>query len=202
AQDARTALSQAMSDRTELPKRFAEDPEALRVLLKSADTLDAFATGLSPQETAVQGFADARGILPWPALGRVILKSGETDAKGVTRPGVTVATRPHALVTSPWAATIRYRGPLLDYGNVMILEPGGGYLLILAGLETVYGDVGDVVAAGAPLGLMGGTTANGADILVPTTDGSGAGGSETLYLELRQGAEPIDPISWFAANED
>ena len=84
----------------------------------------------------------------------------------------------------------------------MILEPGGGYLLILAGLETVYGDVGDVVAAGAPLGLMGGTTANGADILVPATDGSGATGSETLYLELRQGAEPIDPISWFAANED
>ena len=202
AQDARTALSQAISDRTELPKRFTEDPAALKALLKSADTLGAFATGLSPQENAVQGFAEARGNLPMPALGRVILKPGETDAKGVTRPGLTLATRPLALVISPWAATIRYRGPLLDYGNVMILEPGGGYLLILAGLETVYGEVGDVVAAGAPLGLMGGSAANGADILVPATDGSGATGSETLYLELRQGAEPIDPLTWFAAIEE
>ena len=60
------------------------------------------------------------------------------------------------MVISPWAATIRYTGPLLDYGNVMILEPGGGYLLVLAGLEQVYGTVGDVVARGAALGLMGG----------------------------------------------
>ena len=202
AQTARTALSQAISDRTELPKRFAEDPEALKALLKSADTLDAFATGLSPQENAVQGFAEAKGALPWPALGRVILQPGETDAKGVTRPGVTLATRPLALVTSPWAATIRYRGPLLDYGNVMILEPGGGYLLILAGLQTVYGEVGDVVASGAALGLMGGTALTGADILSDTADASGANGSETLYLELRQGAEPIDPLSWFAAIEE
>jgi len=202
AQDARAALSKAISDRTDLPKRFTEDPEALKALLQSADTLDAFATGLSPQENTVQGFAEAKGTLPWPVLGRIILRPGETDAKGVTRPGVTLATRPLALVTAPWAATIRYRGPLLDYGNVMILEPGGGYLLILAGLETVYGDVGDVVAAGAALGLMGGTALNGADILSPATDDSGANGSETLYLELRQGAEPIDPVTWFAANED
>jgi len=202
AQEARTTLSKAMSDRTDLPKRFTENPEALRALLQSADTLDAFASGLSPQDAAVQGFAEARGTLPWPVLGRIILKPGETDAKGVTRPGVTLATRPLALITAPWAATIRYRGPLLDYGNVMILEPGGGYLLILAGLETVYGEVGDVVAAGAPLGLMGGAAPDGADILSPSSDDSGANGSETLYLELRQGAEPIDPVTWFAANED
>ncbi len=202
AQEARAALSQAISDRTTLPKRFTEDPEALKALLKSADTLDAFATGLSPQENSVQGFAEAKGSLPWPALGRLILQPGETDAKGVTRPGVTLATRPLALVTSPWAATIRYRGPLLDYGNVMILEPGGGYLLILAGLQTVYGEVGDVVASGAPLGLMGGTALTGADILSDTADASGTDGSETLYLELRQGAEPIDPLSWFAAIEE
>lgn len=202
AQGARTALSQAISDRTDLPKRFTEDPAALKLLLESADTLDAFASGLSAQDTAEPGFDGAKGSLPWPVLGRVILKPGETDARGVTRPGVVLATRPLALVTAPWAATIRYRGPLLDYGNVMILEPGRGYLLILAGLETVYGDVGDVVAAGDPLGLMGGQPAAGADILLPATDDSGANGSETLYLELRQGTEPITPMEWFAADED
>ena len=199
---ARAALNQAISDRTDLPKRFTEDPETLRALLKSADTLDAFSSGLSPQDSTVQGFAHAKGNLPWPVLGTILLRPGETDAKGVKRPGVTLATRALALVTAPWAATIRYRGPLLDYGNVMILEPGGGYLLILSGLQTVYGDVGDVVGAGQPLGLMGGTATSGADILSAEADQGGDSGSETLYVEVRHRAEPVDPLDWFEPNEE
>ena len=206
ATGARAALSQAISDRTDLPKRFTEDPETLKALLKSADTLDAFAGGLAPQDAVVQGFEDAKGGLPWPVLGTILLRPGETDTKGVKRPGLSIATRPLALVTSPWAATIRYRGPLLDYGNVMILEPGGGYLLILSGLETVYGEVGNVVGAGQPLGLMGGTTENAgagdADILSVAADDGGANATETLYLEIRQKAEPVDPLIWFEPNEE
>ena len=202
AQEARAALSQAISDRTDLPKRFIENPDVLKNLLESADTLDAFSSGLSPQDGVVQGFAEAKGALPWPVLGTILLRPGETDAKGVTRPGVTLATRPLALITAPWAATIRYRGPLLDYGNVMILEPGGGYLLILSGMETVYGDVGNVVGAGQPLGLMGGVAAGDADILSGATVDGGASATETLYLEVRQKAEPVDPLEWFAPNEE
>lgn len=197
AQEARTALSQAISDRTDLPRRFTEDPEVLRGLLESADTLDAFAAGLSPDAEAGTSFADARGKLPLPALGIVLRKPGEADAAGVRRPGVTLATQTRALVTAPWPATIRYRGPLLDYGNVMILEPGDGYLLVLAGMETLYGEVGEVVAAGAPLGLMGGAGAASEEFMTLPTDGSGGRGSETLYMELRQGAAPVDPMTWF-----
>ena len=200
-QTARTELSQAMSDRTALPKRITEDPEALKALLASAKTLEGFAKGLAPQENAIEGFDSAQGALEWPVLGHVILKAGETDARGVTRPGVTLATRPRALVTSPWAATIRYRGPLLDYGNVMILEPGAGYLLILAGLDQVYGEVGDVVSRGDALGLMGGTEAGAADILT-AADSAGASDSETLYVELRKGGKPVNPMGWFSANEE
>jgi septal ring factor EnvC (AmiA/AmiB activator) len=116
----------------------------------------------------------------------------------VRRPGLLIATRARALVTAPWPATIRYRGPLLDYGNVMILELGRGYLLILGGLETVYGEVGEVVPSGAALGLMGGPEAMATEFLASTQDGSSAGGSETIYVELRQGADPVDPTDWFA----
>jgi len=193
AQSARTALSQAISDRTTLPKRFTEDPEVLRGLLESADTLEAFVSGLAPDADYAAEFTDAMGALPLPVLGRVLLRPGETDAAGVVRPGLTLATRAQALVTAPWAATIRYIGPLLDYGNVMILEPGGGYLLIFAGLETVYGEVGEVIAAGAPVGMMGGAAAISTD----PQDVGGADGTETLYLELRQGTEPVDPRDWF-----
>lgn len=198
AQTARTALSQAISDRTTLPRRFTEDPAVLRGLLESADTLQAFASGLAITDPNTTDFADARGKLPLPVLGTIIRRSGEADAAGVRRPGLTIATRAHALVTAPHAATIRYTGPLLDYGNVMILEPGGGYLVVLTGLETVYGEVGEVVASGAPLGLMGGGAVTDDGILATAQNGGGARETETLYVELRQGPDAIDPSEWFA----
>jgi murein hydrolase activator len=199
AQDARTALSQAISDRTELPRRFTEDPETLRGLLQSADTLEAFASGLALDDSGNRSFADAKGTLALPVLGTLLRRSMESDAVGVRRPGLTLATRPRALVITPWPATIRYLGPLLDYGNVIVLEPGGGYLLILAGLETVYGQVGEVLAPGAALGLMGGGEPGVAEFLATAQEGGGVQGTETLYMELRQGADPVDPAEWFAA---
>ena len=199
AQEARSALATAIADRTELPRRFTEDPDVLKDLLQSADTLDAFAAGLALDPAATAGFASAKGNLDLPSLGTVLLRPGELDARGVARPGLTIATRPAALVTAPWAATIRYRGPLLDYGNVMIIEPGDGYLIIIAGLRDVFGEVGEVVAKGAALGLMGGEANETADLLAPAKQGGGARETETLYIELREGADVIDPTDWFAA---
>ncbi len=202
AQSARTALSQAISDRTDLPKRFTEDPETLRTLVENADTLEALAAGLALPETGGRdgaGFVAAKGKLALPAQGTLIRRADEADPTGVRRPGLTFATRAQTLVTSPVAATIRYRGPLLDYGNVIILEPGLGYLLIVAGCETLYGEVGEVIAAGAPIGLMGGgLPETGTDAAEPT-EGAGQRETETLYLELRLGAKPVDPAEWFAA---
>jgi septal ring factor EnvC (AmiA/AmiB activator) len=80
----------------------------------------------------------------------------------------------------------------------MILEPGDGYLLVLAGLDVVYGEVGEVVAGGAPLGLMGGSAAVTEEFATDSTDGTGGRETETLYMELRQGAVPVDPLPWFA----
>jgi murein hydrolase activator len=80
----------------------------------------------------------------------------------------------------------------------MILEPGDGYLLVLAGMETLYGEVGEVVAAEAPLGLMGGPKLASAEFVAGAPDGSGGRDTETLYMELRQGARPVDPTEWFA----
>ncbi len=199
AQTARSDLATALADRTQLPRRFTEDPMVLRDLLQSADTLDAFAAGLALDPEATAGFENAKGDIELPALGTVLLRPGEVDARGIARPGLTLATRPAALVTAPWAATIRYRGPLLDYGNVIILEPGDGYLLILAGLSAVFGEVGEVVTKGAALGLMGGRENDSIDLLAPSDAGNTARESETLYIELRFGAKAVDPIDWFAA---
>lgn len=206
-QNARTVLAKAIQDRTDLPRRYLEDPEELQKLSDNADTLDAFATGLSGMETDIgaplEDFGAAKGTLPLPVFGRLLRRADEADAAGIVRPGILVATRPAALVTTPWPATIRYRGPLLDYGNVMILEPAQGYLLVLAGMGSVFGNTGDVLAAGAPVGLMGGQEgaivdgAGGAG-----EEGSGAGGTETLYIELRQEGATVDPGPWFVETKD
>ncbi|MFT4012475.1 MAG: peptidoglycan DD-metalloendopeptidase family protein [Paracoccus sp. (in: a-proteobacteria)] len=207
-QEARRLLASATTDRSDLPPRFGEDPEELRQLIKSADTMDSFASGLSSMEQDVgppmADFEGAQGSLPLPALGTILRRYHQPDAAGVERPGIVIATGPAALVTTPWPATIRYRGPLLDYGNVMILEPARGYLMIFAGLAQVFGETGDVLAAGEPVGLMGGTEPPaqefGAEFVADAAEGGGAGQTETLYVELRKGKETLDPAEWFVMN--
>ncbi|MCC5969925.1 MAG: peptidoglycan DD-metalloendopeptidase family protein [Pararhodobacter sp.] len=197
-QEARTDLSQAMADRRELPPRMAEDEDAMLALLASAQTLEALATGLAAAPVNLSDplpdFTQALGRLPMPVQGAILRRAGEVDASGVARPGLVLATEPGALVTAPWAGTIRYRGPLLDYGNVILLEPGEGYLVVLAGLDLVYPRVGDVVTQGDPMGLMPGALPTEAEFLASA---SVAGRSETLYLEIRDNGQAIDPEVWF-----
>ncbi|MDT1060611.1 peptidase M23 [Paracoccus sp. CPCC 101403] len=207
-QEARRLLASAVTDRSDLPVRFGQDPEELTSLVQSADTLDAFASGIVGMEQDVGApmadFEGAQGSLPLPVLGTVLRRYNEADAAGVQRPGLVIATGPAALVTTPWSATIRYRGPLLDYGNVMIVEPARGYLMIFAGLAQVFGETGDVLAAGDPVGLMGGIEPEaqefGAEFVADAAMGNGAGQSETLYVELRKGKETLDPAEWFVMN--
>lgn len=206
-QAARTELSKAIADRTELPRRFTEDPVRTALLIASTETLEGFASGLSEiaideAEGSLPGISHRKGSLPMPVRGRILRRAGEADAAGITRPGLVVATRPHALVTTPAAATVRYRGPLLDYGNVMILEPEAGLLLVFAGLETVYGRIGEVLPGGSPVGLMAGPTLDAGVILSQTGGDESADFSETLYIEVRENKTPVNPESWFETDKD
>lgn len=213
-QTARSQLEVALSERTALPRRMTDDPVTLAVLLAASDTLDTFARQLAAtsaiDDIAPQApFADRRGTLPLPVRGTVLRAAGQPDAAGISRPGILIATTPGALVTTPVAATIRYAGALLDYGNVIILEPEQGYLLTLGGLEQVYGASGDVLAADAPLGFMPQPRDTGTDATeAPSPTGQDTNGaapllqqgqrSETLYLELRHEGNTVDPADWFA----
>lgn len=203
AQDARTALSQAMSDRTDLPRRFVTDAERLDTLIASSDTLEGFASGLAVMDVVdgVEPLPDlgaSKGAWPMPVRGTVLRAFGEADAAGISRPGWLVATRALSVVTTPWPATVRYHGNFLDYGNVIILEPANDVLLVLAGLEEVYGNIGDVIPAGTAVGLMGGEMPELDAFVENAKDGAGAGLSETLYIEIREGGRSVDPEDWFA----
>ncbi|MDQ1900370.1 peptidoglycan DD-metalloendopeptidase family protein [Paracoccus sp. WLY502] len=207
-QEARRLLASAVTDRSSLPVRYADAPAELQKLRDAAQSLDEFAAGVSRLQLDVgppmEDFEGAQGTLPLPVVGTILRLYGQPDAAGVERPGWVIATPPAALVTTPWAATIRYRGPLLDYGNVMIIEPARGYLLVFAGMSQVFGEVGDVLQAGDPIGLMGGTEASaqefGAQFVADAAIGGNAGRTESLYLELRKGQETLDPAEWFVLN--
>lgn len=203
-QEARSALSQAIADRVELPERFELDGAAMAQILASVDSLASFSTMLSetPASTTegLPDFASARGDMPLPALGTLVRGFNEADAAGINRPGSLLAVPQNALLTAPWPASIRYAGPLLDYGNVIILEPQADYLLILAGAGDLFVTAGELVPASAPLGLMpDGEGENGTELIVSDALGGGAGLTETLYMELRQGGSPVNPMEWFAA---
>lgn len=206
-QQARSELSKAIADRTDLPRRFTEDPIRTAILISSSETLDGFASGLSEIVQGEDAGTDAdisarKGTLDLPVQGLLLHRAGEADAAGVKRDGIIVAARPRALVISPTSATIRYRGPLLDLGNVVILEPQANTLFVLSGLAEVFGETGQVIPAGAPVGLMGGNDPEAGAILSLTSDGAGTDRSETLYIEVREGGNPVDPETWFQTAKD
>jgi septal ring factor EnvC (AmiA/AmiB activator) len=201
-QTARTDLSQAMSMRTDLPRRFVADPQRMQDLINGSETLESFASSLAVMDV-VDGLSTlpdldtAKGTWPLPVQSRLLRGYNEPDAVGVKRPGWLLAARPLSLVVTPWLATIRYQGAFLDYGNVIILEPGNDVLLVIAGLEQVYGDIGSVIPAGSAIGLMAGASPDLAAFVTNATQGTGAGLTETLYIEVREGGKPVDPSEWF-----
>ena len=190
---ARLTLAQAISNRTDLPQRVATDDAAMQALVNSAETLSGFAASLMADAVAPPPRSD------WalPVLGNRLRGFEEPGADGVVRPGWTVATDEGALVTAPVAGTVRFTGPLLDQGQVVILEPHAGELLILAGLGETYAARGEIVSKGAPLGQMGGFTGTTQQNLIETARDGGQRRSETLYIEVRQAGDAVDPATRF-----
>jgi septal ring factor EnvC (AmiA/AmiB activator) len=205
AQEARAALSAAIQDRTDLPRRFTDDGVQTALLIASTETLDAFASSLADtfltDTAAATDASAAKGALPLPVQGQVLRGFNTPDAAGIARPGLVISARDRALVTSPSAATLLFLGPLLDYGNVVILEPAADVLIVVAGLAEVFGAPGQVIPAGTPIGLMGGEMPP-VDAVLTAGDGNNSGGQpQTLYLEVREGQSPVDPATWFALAE-
>ena len=201
-QNAHSNLGRAIANREKLPKRFIADPEKMEILVKASQDLESFAASvqsiaLNEPSVSLPSVRDRKGNLNLPVRGKVLRKFNEADAAGIKRSGIILATDPKAIVISPTAATIRYLGPLLDYGNVAILEPQNGLLFVFAGMDTLYGEIGQVIPALSPIGLMP-SQSNEVDKIFKTKANIYSGKlSETLYVEVRSGSETENPLDWF-----
>ncbi len=100
-------------------------------------------------------FADAKGLLTWPVAGQKILGFGDPDGLGGESQGVTMAARPGAAVLAPADGWVVYAGPFRSYGQVLILNAGDGYHIVLAGMERIDAALGQFVLGGEPVGVMG-----------------------------------------------
>ncbi|HEY0920829.1 murein hydrolase activator EnvC family protein, partial [Devosia sp.] len=137
-------------------------------------------------------FAQARGYLTLPSSGVAVVDYGAADGFGGISRGISLVTRADAQVVAPADGWVLYRGEYLNYGQIVILDTGQNYTLLLAGLASVSVDIGQFVLMGEPLGTMGSRT-------IGRTVSTSAGVSRpTLYIEMRKDNEPVDPTGWWA----
>ncbi|MDA9547490.1 peptidoglycan DD-metalloendopeptidase family protein [Bradyrhizobium yuanmingense] len=144
--------------------------------------------------TPAIAFASARGLLPLPVNGNKIRDFGGSDGVGGVQKGISLATKPGAQVTTPCDGWVVYAGPFRSYGQLLILNAGGGYHVLIAGMERISVNIGQFVLTGEPVATMG-STSQVASILATNAS------QPVLYVEFRKDGTPIDPGPWWAANE-
>ena len=139
-------------------------------------------------------FASAKGLFAMPVNGSKIRDFGGSDGVGGVEKGISLATRPGSQVTTPCDGWVVYAGPFRSYGQLLILNAGGGYHVLIAGMERISVTIGQFVLTGEPVATMG-TTSRVASILATNAS------QPVLYVEFRKDGTPIDPGPWWAANE-
>jgi len=139
-------------------------------------------------------FAANRGHLRLPANGSRIREFGASDGAGGTQKGISIATHAGAEITAPCDGWVVYAGPFRSYGQLLILNAGGGYHVLLAGMERISVDLGQFVLTGEPVAVMGG----GSQVSTAVATGTK---QPVLYVEFRKDGTPIDPSPWWAINE-
>lgn len=136
-------------------------------------------------------FAEARGDLPRPVSGRLLRAFNQPDGNGGMTRGISLSTRPKAVVASPADGWVSFAGPFRSYGRLLIINAGDGYYLLLAGMDQINVEVGQFVLAGEPVASMG----EGAP---SPAAGDGDRGDPVLYVEFKKDGGSIDPEPWWA----
>lgn len=120
-------------------------------------------------------FAKAKGLMTRPITGPLLRNYGNGE-KGLTYKGTSTGQ-----VLAPYAGRVEFSGPFKNYEQVVILNVGDGYFILLTGLGDVFSEAGDNVRLGEPVGTL------------PLTSGK----YPNLYIELRKNGKPINPAPWF-----
>ncbi|MGX5845525.1 murein hydrolase activator EnvC family protein [Mesorhizobium sp. PL10] len=142
--------------------------------------------------TAAAPFSALQGQVALPVTGKIKRRFGADDGNGAVMLGDMVATQSGAIVTAPADGNVLYAGPFRSYGQLLILNAGDGYHVVLAGMSRISVASGQSVLAGEPVGAMG-------EARVASTSASKNGNATPeLYVEFRKDGKPVDPTPWWA----
>jgi len=129
----------------------------------------------------------SKGTLPWPVDGAVISHFGRqkhpTFNTFVQRRGIEIRAVEGSAIHAVMPGTVVYADWLKGYGLVIILDHANGFFSLYAHASKILATVGSQVVTGQSIGETGDT---------------GVTGENTLYFELREGADPVDPLQWLA----
>jgi murein hydrolase activator len=132
------------------------------------------------------GFANQRGVLPYPVRGEVVGRFGVTQQQvfgtKFRRNGIDIATQPSSPVAAVFPGQVLYCGWIKGYGNVIIIDHGDKYYTLSAQLGEIAKKVGERVEAGEIIGYAG---------YAPVQNQSGR-----VYFEIRFHGQALDPLAW------
>ncbi|MEO0544690.1 MAG: peptidoglycan DD-metalloendopeptidase family protein [Pseudomonadota bacterium] len=172
AEEARRQAQEALESARERAEQLAQAPQIIAPAIR---------------------FSSLQNKLPLPVAGRKITSFGGSDGLGSTAQGDTIETLPNTIVTAPADATVLYAGPFRAYGNVVILDAGEKYHIVMAGMDRIEVSEGQFVVAGEPVGIMGSVR------LASVSAAAATGDKPTLYIELRKDGRPIDTGQWWSS---
>ena len=140
-------------------------------------------------------FSALKAKLDLPVAGDALRLFGDDDGTGHSAQGVTIAAKAGMVVTAPADGWVMFAGPFRSYGQMVIMNAGDGYHIVLAGMDSVAAKQGQFVVAGEPLGQMGEKKIASAAGLHLETD------RPTLYIEFRKDGKPVDSKPWWSVKD-
>jgi len=132
--------------------------------------------------SARRPFPELRGKLAWPAHGKLAAQFGEVRAGGLRWNGLLLDTHSGGEVRAPYFGRVVYSDWLPGLGLLLILDHGGGFLSLYGYNERLHRSVGERVRPG--------------DLLAQSYAAGDGAGRPQLYVEIREGARPLDPRQW------
>ena len=156
----------------------------------------AAARGIDPARLKpAVAFGDAKGQISLPVAGAVLRAFGSSDLSGGSEKGISIGTPPSATVSSPADGSVVFSGRYRSYGQLLIINAGGGYTVTLAGMDRINVTAGQFVLAGEPVAVMG-------DASTRTAAAAAIGATQpVLYIEFRKDGSAIDPGPWWAKSD-
>jgi len=158
-----------------LARELARTPPPREAHLRNDQLPDAAAN-------SARSFRELKGRLKLPVIGELVNRYGSARAdSGLSWKGLFIAANDGQEVRSIAPGRVVFADWLRGFGNLIILDHGGGYMSLYGNNDSLFRQVGDVVKAGDPIAAVGATGGN------PQTG---------LYFELRFQGKPFDPLTW------